>query len=301
MPSPAIIDFIIGSAFATISRVAQRIIGTTIAIVQEELDQIFPDLRKSYSQARQTVDVTAQDLADIDTELTRRKESMDRAQNSADKTAIEELVRLRDVTYKEYQEAQGQAVKQEIIENPDLYKESPLGEGQENKLLYHTGLVTLKKKCSYCGGAMRLQHRTVDNPTFSDFFWQCTGYYSSAQCRKTMSFSTDDLKLLHRSDIPEIEITKDDLLTIATEPEIQKTTNERLRGHLGESDVDVLCPVHMTPMILRMKIGANEMPLLDKYHLRCPNPNCSQTTKLKSFPQLAAYLRRKEGKGILIS
>jgi hypothetical protein len=42
------------------------------------------------------------------------------------------------------------------------------------------------------------------------------------------------------------------------------------------------------------------MPLLDKYHLRCQNPECSQTTKLKSFPQLAAFLRRKDGDGILV-
>jgi hypothetical protein len=148
---------------------------------------------------------------------------------------------------------------------------------------------------------MRLQHKTVPEPGFSDFFWQCTGFYSvDDQCRNTISFRPADISLVHKSGIPEIEIENTDLVTIASEDSVLQSTDRRIKAHIGDADADVLCPLHLTPMRLRQKRGPGNMPLLDKYHLRCQNPECSQTTKLKSFPQLAAFLRRKDGDGILV-
>ena len=51
-------------------------------------------------------------------------------------------------------------------------------------------------------------------------------------------------------------------------------------------------------MILREKREHNGL-VLDMFHLGCPHPGCQQVVKLKSPAQLAAFLRRKEGQGIL--
>lgn len=291
-------NFIIAGVTALAIKVAPKVAAYAISIIKDELRTIFPDLRRSHSQARQEVSVAAEEISDIDNEISEREESFERSPNAVDKQAIEELEIKKQEKYREYQAAQGESVKQDIAENPDKFAESRLREGNENKLLYHTGLITLQKKCPSCGRSMRLQHRTLDNPKFSDFFWQCTGYYAGLRC-KTISFNPRDIDLFHRSDIEEIEIDNSDLITIASEPENQKEIDNRLRGHLGKVDVDILCPVHLTAMELRKKNTTFEIPLLDRYHLRCKHPMCSQTTKLKSYPQLAAYLRRKEGKGIL--
>ncbi|WP_157871854.1 hypothetical protein [Gloeothece verrucosa] len=51
-------------------------------------------------------------------------------------------------------------------------------------------------------------------------------------------------------------------------------------------------------MVLREKYGHGDVAL-DMYYLACPHPGCGQTVKLKSAAQLAAFLRRKEGRGIV--
>ena len=89
----------------------------------------------------------------------------------------------------------------------------------------------------------------------------------------------------------------DDLNTIAKDEE--KDIENKLNTQLGKVDNDILCPVHLVPMKHKKKYNSENLPYLDRHYLRCPNPNCSQTTKLKSYAQVSAYLRRKEGKGIL--
>lgn len=240
---------------------------------------------------------SANDLQEIANEITGRERSIAKNANNADEYALEKLKQERAKVLLAYQEAQANAAVSELAEAPDSFTQSILNPGSENKLLYHVGLVTLKKECPSCNRAMKLQHKTVEFPQFSDFFWQCTGYYDKEICRKTEKFRPTDLTLLHKSNIPELEIHNADLTIIASEKSIQLSTNRRIASHLGETDTDVLCPIHATPMVLREKQG--DMPLLDRYHLRCTQYPCSQTTKLKSYPQLASFLRRRDGEGIL--
>jgi hypothetical protein len=289
-------DFIFAGVTALAIKVVPEIVSHTVGVIKRELNNIFPGISKTYTQARQTVDVKAEELSDIDKEITEREKSVKRSENAKDRNEIEELELRRQEAYKEYQAAQGETVQQEVSESSESFKESKLREGNENKLLYHTGLITLKKTCPSCGMAMRLQHRTIENPKFSDFFWQCTGYYAGTRC-KTFSFQPRDINLFHRNDIDEINIDNKDLITIASHDE--RHIDNRLKNHLGETDVDVLCPVHLIPMQHKEKPRTLDIPFFDRHFLYCPNTNCSQTTKLKSFPQVAAYLRRKEGKGIL--
>jgi len=290
-----------GGLFAFAMQVTTKIIQSSIRIIQDELGLGKQAALKDSSSYRKSIEASALNLQEIDAEITDRQRSLARGPNVADQSAIEDLLQKKDRTYTEYNELQQAAAHAELTESPDSFSQSSLVKGAENKLLYHTGLITLKKNCPKCSKPMRLQHKTVAEPGFSDFFWQCTGFYSSDnQCRNTISFRPADLSLVHKSGIPEVEIDNSDLVTIASEDSVLQSTDRRIKAHIGDVDADVLCPVHLTPMRLRQKRGPDNMPLLDKYHLRCQNPDCFQTTKLKSFPQLAAFLRRKDGDGILV-
>lgn len=290
-----------GGLFAFAMQVTTKIIHSSIKIIRDELGLGRHPALRSSSAYRASIEASASNLQEIDAEITGRQLSMARRPNVADQSAIDDLLEQKNRAYLEYKELQQGAARAELTDSPDSFSQSSLVKGAENKLLYHTGLITLKKNCPKCNKPMRLQHKTVPEPGFSDFFWQCTGFYSAIdQCRNTISFRPDDISLVHKSGIPEIEINNLDLVTIASEDSVLKSTDRRIKVHIGDADADVLCPVHLTPMRLRQKRGPDDMPLLDKYHLRCQNPECSHTTKLKSFPQLAAFLRRKDGDGILV-
>jgi hypothetical protein len=288
------LEAIFGGIFSFAVRIGARLLDAAVAIFRDELGV------SSRNVGRTFIESSANRLHDIAGEISERQRSLQRHPNSADANALADLEIQRDIGLLEYQEAQQNAATAELSSKPSEFTQSQLQPGGENKLLYHIGLVTLKKGCPTCNRPMKLQHKTVTSPTFSDFFWQCTGYYDSLNhCKRTESFRPSDLALLHKADIPEIAIDNADLITIASDKSIQAATDRRIAAHLGSNDIDVLCPIHASPMVLREKNGPDDMPLLDKYHLRCTQFSCSQTTKLKSFPQLAAFLRRKEGSGIL--
>jgi hypothetical protein len=292
-------DFLFAGVAAFAIRVAPQIIRKTAEIIKNELKQIFPDSTRTYSQSRNTVNVAAEEISEIDREIQEREESLKRSTNKSDTQKIEELTQEKQKLYQDYQNAQGECLKHTYEQNQDKFAKSELINGNENKLLYHTGLITLGKKCPLCGRPMRLNHKTVEDPKFSDFFWQCVGFYAGTQC-KTISFRPTDIDMLNRNDIDELSVSNRVLTTIASTDSSQRSIEDRLNGHLGETDVDVVCPIHLTPMEHREKKGPSDMPLLDKHHLRCTHAGCTQTTKLKSWAQLAAYLNRKEGRGILI-
>ena len=288
------LEAIFGGLFSFAVRIGARLLDAAVNILRDELGISARNAGRSF------IESSANKLHDIAGEISDRQRSLERRPNPADANAIADLESQRAEALKEYQQSQESAAAAELSSKPDEFTQSTLQAGGENKLLYHVGLVTLKKGCPACSRPMKLQHKTVESPSFSDFFWQCTGYYdSSSQCKRTESFRPTDLSLLHKADIPEIAINNVDLITIASDKGIQSATDRRIGAHIGSSDIDVLCPVHASPMVLREKNGPDDMPLLDKYHLRCAQYSCSQTTKLKSFPQLAAFLRRKEGAGIL--
>jgi len=289
-------EFIFAGVTALAIKVVPEIVSHAVGVIKRELNNIFPGISRTYSQARKAVDITAEELSDIDIEITKREQSVRQSENSTDRQKIHDLEVRRQEKYKEYLAAQGESAQQEVNESPEQFYESKLQLGFENKLLYHTGLITLEKKCPDCGRAMRLQHKSVENPNYNDFFWQCVGYYEGKMCR-TFSFNSNDINLFHKKDIVEINISNDDLNIFAKDEE--KNIEDKLNTQLGRVDNDILCPVHLVAMKHKKKYNSENLPYLDRHYLRCPNPNCSQTTKLKSYAQIAAYLRRKEGKGIL--
>lgn len=252
-------------------------------------------------QLAASIDSIIDVIKEIDNEISDRERYASRAGHATrgGNSQISELETQKLEQYRKLEEAKKQQSTQQLENQPDKFTETLLSHDKTHLLQYHLGLAVLEKRCK-CGYPMRLQHQTINDPSFSHFFWQCTRYYvedSIPNC-KNINFRASDIKLLHVADIPELQISKDDLQVIGKEKTIQADTSKRLSDHLHSEDREVLCPVHMTPMVLLEKKG-DRIPLLDRYHLRCSHFQCSQITKLKSIPQLAAFLRRKEGTGIV--
>jgi predicted Zn-ribbon and HTH transcriptional regulator len=283
-------------------RVAPKVIGSVVRTVLSELKATpKPDwLPKRVSEG---IDKLIERIKSYDQEISDREKVIARKQqpNPADVAQLQELERQKTEEFQKLEEVRKQESANELANSPEKFVASELTGSNTHLLQYHLGLIVLAKKCRTCGYPMRLQHKTMDDPSFADFFWQCTRFYvddGRQKCRSS-PFLASDIKLLHAKDVPELQIEKEDLVVIGGEKAIQNDTAIRMQDHLGTEDRDVLCPVHRIPQVLREKQGGARTPLLDRYHLRCSHFQCTQTTKLKSIAQLAAYLRRKEGVGII--
>jgi hypothetical protein len=237
---------------------------------------------------------------DIEQTEIEKKRARDGSLNLSDREKLEELKKQGEDKFEQWQKAKTQEVIIEQAKNPDSYETSFLNNEKVHLLQFQMGQVVLEKRC-VCGRPMMLQHRDrKDGSIFllNDFFWSCVGYYSN-QCRGTQRFQTQDIGLLHKTNILELQLSNTELGQSFTRPLIQKTV-VRLRQHLGAEDRDVLCPIHHVPMILKEKDKSNHSNVvLDMFHLRCPHFQCQHTVKLKSLAQIAALLYRKEERGIL--
>ncbi|MGQ7848559.1 hypothetical protein ACUNV4_28945 [Granulosicoccus sp. 3-233] len=286
-------DFFSG-LFSFVVKAAEAVVSIAAKAIAGEMFSSAPS--RSEASAKCVID----NLKDIDREISDRERSIAKSKSRLDAESLAELLDLRSAEYDKYEKIKAADAVDDLEKNADKYSESKLILGTEHKLQYHLGVAVINRKCQQCYRPMKLQHRTVDDPKFDDFFWQCTGFYdSNAQCKNTLPFRARDLSLLHNNDAIELEISKDDLITIASQKTTQAQTIKRLTGHLGEEDQDVPCPIHFVPMYLREKRGGESLPMLDRYHLACTHKGCGQIAKLKSYPQLAAFLRRKEGQGII--
>ena len=233
------------------------------------------------------------------------KKAKDGNLSDTDSERVDKLVKGRIEVFEEYQANKSEETARNLKEYPDDFKSTEITDDTINLLQYHMGPAVLKKNCN-CGWPMVLQHKTILTPKFNDFFWQCSRFYvnDGRQKCKNSPFVATDLKLLHKTGIPEIEMPNSDLQLIAEQKPVQVNIIKRVIDHINQEDSEVLCPVHIVPMVLRQK-QAHSGHILDMYFLACSHLakdahlRCRHTVKLKSYPQLAAYLRRTEGIGIL--
>lgn len=244
------------------------------------------------------------DLETIDAEIveTQRRVQFDGFQSQRDTDRLEELEFEREQKFQEYQTSKETEIIQDQATNANDYAASEINTDHLHVLQYHMSQVVLEKKCVLCGRPMILQSRTrLDGSLYqlSDFFWSCVGYYNPAnmQCRGKQNYRSADASLLHKSNIYEFQVSNSELSLIFNTPSITQTVITRVRDHVREKDTEILCPVHHIPMVLRQK--REPQGALDMFFLTCPSPHCQQMSKLKSPAQLAAYLQRREGRGIL--
>jgi len=253
-----------------------------------------------------------QDLKTVDVEVVdlERREKRDGRVSTKDQERKQELELLRTEKFKEFLDRKSAEFADEQSAKPEEYETSIINNEKVHILQFHMGQFGLEKRCS-CGQPMILQCKTrIDGSPYqlNDFFWSCVTYYNQfiPNCRPSQKFTAKDLGLLHKSDIPEFQLSNQDLSTIFHQPSVEIAVIKRVKSHLQEKDDDILCPVHYLPMILREK-KEHKGAALDMFYLACPhNPDaknyfagCQQKVKLKSPAQLAAYLQRSENRGIL--
>lgn len=253
----------------------------------------------SYYSNIETLEIINAEFVELE-----KKQKYDGGLSKRDQDKLEELNCMREQEFEQYQKTQVVESAIEQVSNHDTYESSLVTSEKVHILQYQMGQIVLEKKCTCCGKPMFLQHRNrPDGSAFilSDFFWSCTGYYENNtinQCRARQNFAYRDIGLLHKVNVPELIIKNSDLSIIFAQRSIQQIITKRVKDYISERDIDILCKIHYIPMILCEKKNHNGS-VLDMYHLKCPNHSCGQTIKLKSAAQLAAFLRRKEGKGIL--
>jgi hypothetical protein len=255
--------------------------------------------RQNYQKSQDALhQIEVIDVEAIDLE---NKERYDGSLSRIDQERKEELEFERQRNFQDYQALKKKEVVEQKLQDLDGYETSSLDNDKVHILQYHMGQVVLEKHC-YCGRPMILNSkRRHDGSLFqlNDFFWSCTGYYNQPpnQCRQTANFTAQDAGLLHKNNVFEFQVSNQDLSLIFNDNKVKKMVVDRVRTHKSSKDDEVLCPIHHIPMVMREK--QNPEGALDMFFLACSHPSCGQISKLKSPAQLAAFLSRKEGRGIL--
>lgn len=158
------------------------------------------------------------------------------------------------------------------------------------------------KECPSCHGTMRIrQGHLSGNVGRIKFYWQCTSH--PGRC-KTISFDPQKAMIgtIREADA-DFDMDKNRRQEIWTRPAMMIDTHTRLRQHLGDDDEQITCPVHLTPMKLVQRSKRGGL-LLDSYTYACMCVDargmaCNQEVQLAHMGQVAAALKRTEGRGII--
>lgn len=198
---------------------------------------------------------------------------------------------------------------EKITNNPTTVNSTIITPDNPHVLQYHIGQITKNKICPNCGSMMVLNFRRLVGPiTMNDLIWTCVSYYfqdqNNAPC-PPLPYNHSDGKLFANENIEEFKCTNNDLTTIFQAT--QKDVLSRIDNYRNQTIKDsYLCPFHGAELVLRKTRDA--IGALNQYFLACPyfnfgDPNgpdsCRYKVTLKSPAQLAAALRRFEGRGIL--
>jgi hypothetical protein len=163
--------------------------------------------------------------------------------------------------------------------------------------------ILASKPCPECGSTMRIfQGGYSTNKKSYGFYWQCTSH-RSPHC-PTIKFDpkTKRATVLRK---PDADLDGPTAARRAAwqQPKVLAESHARLRTGLGDEDQEVVCPRHLLPM----RLMPNTSPggrMLDSYAYVCLAVNadgraCDHQVPVTSFPQVAAALKRREGRGIL--
>lgn len=165
--------------------------------------------------------------------------------------------------------------------------------------------IMASKECPECGGMMRIMQGAYDkNKDRQTFYWKCT-VPNVIPCPTVKLDPEADRASVVRPPDADLDGSHAERRAIWTRPDVLATTHGRLRQGLGDADAEVICPTHLLPMKLMEKARSDRL-MLDSYHYVCLAVNadgrfCDHTVDVKSFPQVAATLKRRDGVGIIKS
>ncbi len=291
------------------------IIKTAVRAVQRGVASLVQSLRDDWAEATSSQRGTSRpseeirhDIKETDGEITdlEKKLRRDGQLNRSDKEELEELRRQAMDLAEEHQQARSEETTSEILQEKTEASATSLSQDYLHILDWSRGPAVRMKPCPKCRAPMYLNRRNQPQNaifTIKDYFWACTNFYipegTPGRCNGTLAFSDQDFGLLHKAGIPELEINRDHFTLITSQRPALKVIEKRMSQAIGAQDIDVNCPIHGLPLVLQEKQTAEEGNILDYYYLKCPHIGCGQTRKLKDAAQLASFLTRITGEGIL--
>ena len=277
-----------------------RYAGTFIREIVREIDDthIGKIIGRVATNILDKVENKAADLAGEEADIYQRA-ARDGKLDAKSRDRLKELEEERDKLRAELDQANKERAARELSEHEADVKTVDLN---EDEVSANTDLVT-SKECPNCGGTMRLRQGNISLNTGSrKFYWQCADVIRK-NC-PTITYKLDDEKksILRRAN-PDFDLEKSKRDSIWGRDDVTNETHRRLRNHLGDEDQEMICPVHL----LRMKMLPKRLAggrMLDSYEYVClgVSPDgtaCKHVVPVKSKPQVAEILRRKEGQGII--
>lgn len=301
------LDSILPGSGAIVKSALKAVHSGVEAIVQsfkEDWEQFTSNQSSTYrssEEVRQNINNNDGEVTDLEKKLRRDGTLGINAQER-----LQELRQNARDLAEEHQKSRSQETTSEILLNPDEASVTSLCQEYLHVLDWSRGPAVQMKPCPKCGAPMYLNRRNQpQNNIFmmQDYFWACTNFYiprdMPGHCNGTRSFTDQDFGLLHKAGIPELEITRDQFTLITSQKPSLKVIEKKMNEVIGAQDIDVICPIHALPLILQEKKSAEQGNILDAYYLKCPHLVCGQTRKLKDAAQLASFLTRTTGEGIL--
>ena len=295
----SILEALLSGAKALLKEAAQ-VAGTFIREVIREIDDthIGKVIGRVAENLLSKVEAKASAIAEEEGDLYLRA-ARDGKLDPRSAERLRELEAERDRLRTDLDKATKEKAAKDLIDHAAEIKAVDL-DGDE--VSANTELVT-SKECPHCGETMRLRQGNISLNTGSrKFYWQCTNAFRNNCPTITYNVEAERKSILRRAN-PDFDLERTKRDAIWNSDEVTNKTHQRLRNHLGDEDEEMMCPVHL----LRMKMLPKRLAggrLLDSYEYVClgvapDGTACKHTVPVKSKPQVAEILRRKEGHGII--
>jgi hypothetical protein len=241
---------------------------------------------------------SARNLADEERELA-DKYRRDGRRSEQDSERIREIQRERELFKQSLNETKAREAEEEF----KRAKEELIAASLTDDDVSASSGILASKQCPECGGAMRIRQGAYNKKT-RNFWWQCTAHNQFVCPTVKIDLEAEKSTILRRPDA-DLDGASEDRRKIWVQPNVVAKTHGRLRASLGDDDEEMICPRHVLPMKLTQKYGSQGL-MLDSYEYVClgVNPDgraCEHKVEVKTFPQVSALLRRRDGVGIIDS
>lgn len=300
-------------------------LGTLLGVLSEVAGQVIEAVKTGYESYRSRGGATrgvsqaerrqrAERMRQVNEEMMEiRRRIRDGGATDALRKRWDDLRLERNEAKEGQDQAREVQAAETIIDKASDIKSVVIDDSNVHILTANAFTDVIGKKCSVCGRKMKLQwRRDLANPTASDVFWGCVGWYFSQgeqrTCTNTQKLTPEDFGLMVDRSLPEFQTSSLEFGQILAVPDVQSTVEERVDDlaadlrRRGEGVEIASCPVHGEALVLKKK--GRPTGLLDMYFLACPywlprEEGCPFIEKLKSPSQLAVLLKSQTGQGVL--
>lgn len=297
-----ILDALLPYAKAFIREIAGGAREVVRAVLKEVDESAFGRAATGFIEgATRTLFGKAQDLADEEAEIARKTKSDGKAsEKEADR--LREIQEERDRLRKEFEAASARDAANDLRKKQDVVAPTSL---TDDEISGEVGVLA-DKKCPRCGGRMGIRQRggySHSRKTHKrKFFWQCTVSGNQPCPQIDLDVSASKAAVIRPSD-PDLDGNPEERRKIWTRQDVSNQTHQRVRSGLEERDEGMICPNHLLPMKLVENRDAGRR-MLDSYHYICVGVTpeglaCPHAVSVDTYPQVAAMLRRREGRGII--